>query len=246
MKKRKNWKVAVGVVAVALIGVGVTAGISKGFTSWDIKGNFTKEVENKPVVYESHELFKTAFEKNKAELDSDTNIKETEVVIKKGSYLDTLDDISNGYINCVDCRADSTTFNYLDNNLGFFLKDNLYGFNFYGSNYFYEVNVETLKITNDFFPARLNFENNIFKNVSKIVLDEYFKIADSLTFKVKENSKLKKISAIVGSTTFEEYLTNDTINFSNYSFEIRNTNYEMLGELVDLTTAKKYMKIIEG
>ena len=245
MKKRKNWKVAVSVVAVALIGVGITAGISKGFTSWDIKGNFTKD-ENKPVVYESHELFKTAFEKNKAELDSDTSIKETEVVITKDSYLDTLDDISNGYINCVDVRAEETTFNYVDNNLGFVFYDKLTGFNFYGSNYFYQEYIDNLKASNCSFIARSNYDNNIFKNVAKSVLDTYFNNADSLTFKVKENSKIKKITASVGDTTFCEYLTNDTINSSNYSFEITNTNYEKLSKLVDLTTAKKYMKVIEG
>lgn len=247
MKKRKNWKVAVSVIAVALIGVGVTAGISKGFTSWDIKGNFTKKVENKPVVYETHELFKTAFEKNKAELDSDTSIKETEVSITKDSCLDTLDDISNGYINLVDFTYSTPKFYYNDNNLGFrFFEDKLDELQFYGSNYFYWESIEDLKTSNNSFEGHVNYDNNFFKSYSKEILDNLFSIETSFIFKLKENSKMKKITSVIGDTTICEYLTNDTINLNNYSFEITNTNYEKLGKLVDLTTAKKYMKIIEG
>jgi hypothetical protein len=246
MKKRKNWKVAVGVVAVALIGVGVTAGLSKGFTSWDIKGNFTKKVENKPVVYETLELFKTAFEKNIAELDSDTTIKETEVIIKKESYLDSIDNLGNGYINCVNFAEDMPSYNYLDNNLGFVFSDKLKFLNFYGSNYYYSETLSSLK--NDLhFSTDINIENNIFKIGCNSILSQYFEVSENdLVINVKENSKLKKIGGNANGFFFTEYLTNDTINLNNYSFEITNTNYEKLSQLVDLTTAKKYMKIIEG
>ncbi len=247
MKKRKNWKIVVGVVAVSLIGVGVTAGISKGFTSWDIKGNFTKEVENKPVVYETHELFKTAFEKNKAELDSDTSIKETEVAIIKDSYLDTLDVLLEDYKTSVRIDNNGDDYTYLDNNVSFQFRDNyLNKIELTSKNYMYVNTITELNSTLDPF-IYFNLGDTIAFNYSAFMLENYFDMSEvDLKLVVKQNKLLKKLSFCVADSTVVCYLTNDTINLNNYSFEITNTNYEKLGKLVDLTTAKKYMKIIEG
>ena len=251
MKKRKNWKIAVGVVCVALIGVGVTAGISKGFTSWDIKGNFTKEVENKPVVYESHELFKTAFEKNKAELDNDTLIKKTEVVITGDRYLDTLDILFEDFKTSVSTTGTDNNYNfiYLDNNVSFqFDNETLAFISLESKNYVYRNKISELKGTLNpvIYP---NLGDTYLFNYTANLVKDYFNSTNPNDLKavVKQNDFLKKISIdIIGFGSSTLYLTNDTINLNNYSFEITNTNYEKLGKLVDLTTAKKYMKIIEG
>jgi hypothetical protein len=112
MKKRKNWKVAVSVIAVALIGVGVTAGISKGFTSWDIKGNFTKEVENKPVVYETQaqliDSMKNILIKDNDVLSKAEGIKIIDIDYSNGSEMFETYILNAHYI----CNFGSTEFTY--------------------------------------------------------------------------------------------------------------------------------------